>query len=102
MTHQEKGHGVQAVANQNISAASLLEPSPQAKAKQRSTILEALKSGGISTVDCRERLGILHPAGRVLELRRQGWLIDTVPVTRFDDQGRPHRIAFYKLRGGAA
>src|SRR5690606_33521322 len=46
------------------------------KVLQRSRLLSALivrGSDGLTTIDCREQLHIMHPAGRVKELREQGY-----------------------------
>lgn len=75
------------------------EPGDGAKAGQQRLILEALRNGPLSTIDARERLGVMHAGGRVLELRRSGWQIETVRQTVFDNEGRPHRSALYRLRG---
>jgi hypothetical protein len=79
-------------------------PSTGEKAQQRAALLAALSLGPVSTVQAREDLGVLHPAGRVLELRRLGHFIDTVAGSRWDAQGRPHRVAVYVLhpKGGAS
>lgn len=77
------------------------DPSITIKAKQRAAMLEALQSGPLTTVAAREELGVLHPGGRVLELRKRGYLIDTRSRTEFDAHGRPHRVAAYVLRGVA-
>lgn len=68
-----------------------------AKAKQRAAVLGALKSGPLSTIAAREQLGIAHPAGRVLELRKGGHAIKTITRTVPDLQGRNHRSAVYVL-----
>ena len=72
-----------------------------AKAKQRAVILEALRAGPLSTLEARERLGVLHAPGRVLELRRAGFKIETQTGTRFDAEGRRHRVGVYVLASGA-
>lgn len=72
-----------------------------AKARQCSAILAALKVGPLSSLAAREGLGILHPAGRVLELRKAGHRIETVRRTAFDAEGRKHACASYELRGAA-
>lgn len=68
-----------------------------AKANQRAALLAALEVAPVSTVAAREVLGISHPAGRCLELRRLGWPIKTTARTVHDAQGRPHRSAVYVL-----
>ncbi|MBT9527082.1 MAG: hypothetical protein IV105_17635 [Rhizobacter sp.] len=75
------------------------EPGSNAKARQQRLILDALRDGPASTVELRERLGVMHVGGRVMELRRGGFDIETVRKTIFDSEGRPHRSALYRLRG---
>lgn len=74
--------------------------SPDAKARQCAAILSALKVAPVSTIEARERLGILHPAGRVLELRKQGHVIATRTRTVYDAAGRPHHCSNYELCEG--
>lgn len=74
--------------------------SHDARAVQRRALLAALQQGPLSTVQAREALGISHPAGRVLELRRAGHDIATVRGVAFDAQGRPHHTAVYVLHKG--
>ena len=100
---QEKGQAVEGVPHQDQSADSILslEPSEGTKSRQRNAILAALQRGPLTTVQAREGLGILHPGGRVLELRKLGYRIETQSRTEFDSHGRPHRVASYVLRGAA-
>lgn len=67
---------------------------------QRARLLAALRCRPISTIDARRELDILHPAGRVLELRRAGVPVLTYWVTEPTDCGRDHRIARYTLEVG--
>lgn len=78
-------------------------PNESTKATQRLAMLDHLKQHGkISTIESREQLGISHPAARVMELRRQGFQIETRRVLEADSGGRFHGIALYVLKGGAA
>ena len=78
-----------------------LEPGAGTKARQQRLIFDALKSGPLTTVAAREQLGVLHPSGRIAEIKKRGYLIDTQSCTEFDALGRPHRVAAYVLRGAA-
>lgn len=78
-----------------------LNPTDNAKAIQRATVLDALRSKPTGTIEFRERYGIAHPAGRVMELRSAGHSINTLSCVVHDDQQRPHRSAVYVL-GAAA
>lgn len=57
------------------------------------------KCGSTTTADARSKLGILHPAGRVQELREAGHKIVTVWTRYTDPTGRLHRMARYEWRG---
>lgn len=47
----------------------------------------------------RANLNILHPSGRIQELKQRGYQIETIQVTTEDDYGRRHRaIARYVLK----
>ena len=72
-----------------------------AKEKQRAVVLDALRAGPLSTLEARERLGVLHAPGRVLELRKAGFKIETQSSIKFDAEGRPHRCGVYVLTEGA-
>jgi hypothetical protein len=75
-------------------------PAATIKAKQCSVLLNHLKTqGSISTIQGREKYGIPHVAGRIHELRRQGFLIETRRVLESDSAGRFHFVALYCLKG---
>lgn len=78
------------------------DPSESVKARQRTALLAALRDGPVSTVHAREVLGVMHPAGRVLELRRSGHAIVTLRRKVVDADGRAHASASYVLRDGGA
>lgn len=70
---------------------------------QRARILEWLRTTGhITTLQARRHLDVMHPAARVMELRKSGMKISTVWTTDDNGRGRPHRVAKYALIGGAA
>ncbi|QEL55137.1 helix-turn-helix domain-containing protein [Chromobacterium paludis] len=63
-------------------------------------LLTALKIGPVTTFEARTRLNILHPAGRIADLRGAGMQIETERVTITDENGRKHSgIARYILLG---
>lgn len=66
---------------------------------QRSRLLEAIHRHPVSTFDARRYLDVPHPAGRVMELRRCGWIIHTVRMYASSDNGKPHRIGVYIFGG---
>ena len=49
----------------------------------------------LSTVEIRQGLDIIHPAGRVQELRDQGETIHTLWTTVVSENGASHRVANY-------
>ncbi len=64
---------------------------------QRKRLLTALQCSPISTIEAREYLGIMHPAGRVKELRDLGFKIKSVPMV-VERDGVRSTIANYHLR----
>lgn len=69
------------------------------KATQRTRILRTIeKRKQMSTFDLRDELGIVHPAGRIKELREEHDI--TLSWTRQSDQnGVIHRIGMYTYVG---
>jgi hypothetical protein len=61
-----------------------------------------LGGGPITTLYARRELDVMHPGGRIMELRRNGHRIDTVWTEEATDCGKVHRVALYVLRYGAA
>jgi hypothetical protein len=108
---KENGCAVECTPIQNQSTTLILTSlfptgqafgiSDDAKARQRAVILDALRKAPLSTLEARERLGVLHAPGRVCELRKLGAKIRTEIKTQFDSEGRPHRVGVYILTGGA-
>jgi hypothetical protein len=66
---------------------------------QRSRLLEALSKFPVTTLEARRYLDIMHPAGRVKELRRFGWIIETVWIAQATEQRVKHRVGLYVFRG---
>lgn len=73
----------------------------ESRSDQATRLLEALRRFSISTFEARKHLDVMHPAGRVQELREEGNEIETLRYSLPSDIGRPHRIAVYVLRKGA-
>lgn len=67
---------------------------------QRKRLLERLQVSPLDTLQARIELDILHPAARIMELRKR-YRIDSVWVTRRTGEGKPHRVARYELHGEA-
>jgi len=71
----------------------------QSAAAQRQRILERLKFSAVTTLEAREKLDIMHPAARCMELRKRGHNIITSWTTEYSAGGTKHRIARYSLEG---
>lgn len=56
-----------------------------------------LERGSITTSEAREKLDIMSPAPRILELREAGYQIDTVWDNWTSEYGIKHRIGRYVL-----
>ena len=70
---------------------------------QQARILKALEQAGaqgMNTIELREQEDIMHPSGRIMELREQGHRIETVWTVTSNAQGNNHRCARYVLRSG--
>lgn len=66
--------------------------------RQRREILEYLQQGNkLTTLYAREVMGIMHPGGRVLELRKDGYNIVTHRRPGADVAGSKHSVAEYVL-----
>lgn len=66
------------------------------KKAQIAILLAWLKDGPLSTLEVRNR-GIPHCAGRIFELRKEGYRIITEWTVEHDNANQPHRIAKYCL-----
>lgn len=73
---------------------------PNSAEAQRQRIEDALRRGPLSTLRARADLDVMHPAARVMELRRAGRLIVTHWSLEPTDCGRLHRVARYVLLAG--
>ena len=66
-------------------------------AAQRARLLSALQRRPITTLEARRELDVLHPAARIMELRKQGHRIERCWTFDVTERGRPHRVARYSL-----
>lgn len=71
-------------------------------ASQRKRILEFLRIRPLDTLTARKELDVMHPAARVMELKRSGKKIQTVKIDRASECGKIHCVACYALEAGAA
>ena len=70
--------------------------------QQRELLLTYLLAHNrITTLEARQKLDILHPAGRILELRKDGKNIVTYWTTQETPKSN-HRIAEYVLLSGGS
>tara|TARA_Y100001968_G_C19441520_1_gene762821 strand:+ start:2714 stop:3019 length:306 start_codon:yes stop_codon:yes gene_type:complete len=70
---------------------------------QRARLLNHFEScPRLSTVEARETYGVLHPCGRIMELRKKGYLIDTHWTITPDSNGVLHRVGLYVFKGQKA
>lgn len=70
----------------------------QSRAMQRAALLKWLQTHQrITTLQARNELGIMHPAGRIQELRAAGNNIDTCWQWEADATGKEHKQALYVL-----
>ncbi len=70
-------------------------------AAQRNRILDFLRVRPLDTLTARKELDVMHPAARVMELRKRGFRIKTIEIDRASDCGKIHRVACYVLEVGA-
>jgi hypothetical protein len=67
-------------------------------AEQRARVLHYLQTNrSISTLEARHVIDVMHPAARVMELRKLGSDIQTVWAHETNPEGYVHRIARYVL-----
>lgn len=70
------------------------------KQAQRQRLLAHLQTGSpLATSWARQYLHVMSPAARILELRREGYRIDTTWRDVPDASGVIHRQGVYVLRG---
>ena len=68
---------------------------------QRNRILDFVRKRPLDTLTERKELDIMHPAARVMELRKRGFRIKTIAIDRPSNCGKIHRVACYVLGVGA-
>ena len=66
-------------------------------AAQRSRILDRLQRQPLTTLEARAQLDVMHPAARVMELRRLGSNIVTLRTKEYSEAGKLHCVARYVL-----
>ena len=64
---------------------------------QRARLIDLLKIAPRTTTELRDRYSIMHPAGRIKELRKLGYDIRLEWIEQYDASGVPHRAGRYRL-----
>lgn len=73
-------------------------PKSTAREAQISRALEMLQHGPRNTYEFRQR-GISHPAARIIDLRRRGYVIESARITTVDGDSFTHvNVALYSLQ----
>lgn len=67
------------------------------KAQSKQLVEYLQNHGTVTTIYCREKLSIMHPGGRVAELRKKGVPIKTSWYQQIDASGNSHRAGQYYL-----
>jgi hypothetical protein len=70
---------------------------PNSAQEQRTRLLDSLRQRSISTIEARRELDIMHPAARIMELRRDGYQIEKITVDERSDCDQLHKVARYIL-----
>jgi hypothetical protein len=68
--------------------------------QQCARLLRALRLFSINTFEASRGLGIYHPPARILQLRKNGFCIDTIWQVIEAENGDKHRVGCYLLRNG--
>ncbi|KGV91652.1 helix-turn-helix domain protein [Burkholderia pseudomallei ABCPW 30] len=65
---------------------------------QRARLLEAMRvCRGVTTLEAVRFLDIVDPRARVVELRKEGYRIDTSWVIQPSERGRLHSVGLYRI-----
>jgi hypothetical protein len=80
------------------NALNTKKPSPHANAQRKAILRQLQKSQCLTTLFIREKMGIMHPAARIMELRQMGYDILLHWVFETDVAGTNHRVGHYVLR----
>ena len=64
----------------------------------RQLLMHILVYDKVTTTYCRDDLSIMHPSGRIKELRDHGWPIGTSIFEQIDASGKAHKAGQYYLQ----
>ena len=84
-----------------LSFSRIIDNSPDnTAAHQRARQLQAMKfRGGVTTLEAMRFLDIVDPRARIVELRKEGYRINTSWVHQPSECGRMHAVGLYTLTG---
>ncbi len=68
--------------------------------QQCARMLQAMRLFKLNTFEASRGLNVYHPPARILQLRQQGYAIDTIWETVEAENGVKHRVGCYVLRPG--
>ena len=94
-----KNKGAAALTTNPDTTKRVINFTDNSKQNQRLKLLDwLLEKNSITTTQARINLDIMSPAARILELKRHGYLINTVPAERLSEHGIKHKgVARYVL-----
>ncbi len=96
---KEKSKNKAAEPHTQTASVESLNPNNTSVSNQQTIILNALLDGPKTTIELRHQYGIMQPAPRVLELKKQGYQIISLRVSRYTPDGVKHRaVAKYILK----
>lgn len=95
MTHKKEAPSP--ARDQGLTTTHKQAESISLQAQQQRILNHLLSYGSLTTVEARRFLDIMHPAARVMELKRQGHPIETHLVNALTECGKTHRVAIYQL-----
>ena len=94
-----KNKGLAALTTNPDTTKRVINFTDNSKQNQRLKLLDwLLEKNSITTTQARINLDIMSPAARILELKRHGYLINTVPAEWLSEHGIKHKgVARYVL-----
>jgi len=99
MKHNSKRKTAQAGEQQAVIKKSQNYSRDNSTNAQQQRLIAALKESPKSTIELRRDFDVMHPSGRVFELKKRGYAIITNWRQEATDCGKLHRVALYVLLG---
>ena len=94
---EDKAAGLGSVGGFENVSKNRTDDAGKSAAAQRARTLAALRVRPHTTLELRRLQDVLHPAGRVMELRQHGEPIETHWAIDVTSEGQAHRVARYVL-----